>query len=141
MNSKLLLFLGAVLLIGGIVFLTRGQTQTNQSSTKASPTIVVETPPTAAQKGKNTTTVEATSDGFNPKEVTVKVGTKVMWANKTGVAANVSSAKHPTHQLYPPLNLGDFADGQSVSLVFDTPGTYGYHDHLFPNKTGKVIVE
>ena len=71
----------------------------------------------------------------------MKVGTKVRWVNKTAIAADVSSADHPTHLKYPPLNLGNFEPDKSVSLVFTEPGTYKYHDHLNPTKLGTVIVE
>ena len=71
----------------------------------------------------------------------VTAGTKVTWTNSSGSIANVSSDPHPIHTNYPPLNLGKFDDGGSVSLVFDKPGTYGYHNHLIPSQTGKVIVE
>lgn len=86
-------------------------------------------------------TVNATASGFEPKTVNVKVGSKVTWVNKSGGVADVSSAKHPTHLVYPPLNLGNFADGASVSLVFKDKGTFKYHNHLDASQTGEVVVE
>ncbi|MEX2007268.1 MAG: hypothetical protein WD992_00660, partial [Candidatus Levyibacteriota bacterium] len=67
-------------------------------------------------------------------------GATVIWTNSSGQVGNVSSNPHPTHSIYPALNLGNFGDGQGVSLVFDTVGTYGYHNHLDATKTGTVIV-
>lgn len=86
-------------------------------------------------------TVSVADAGFEPQSVTVKAGTKVVWVNNTAQTTNVSSAKHPTHLEYPPLNLANFEPGESISLVFDTPGTYKYHDHLNPTKFGTVVVE
>ena len=86
-------------------------------------------------------TVSITSSGFSPDSITVQPGTKVTWVNNSGGVANVSSDPHPTHTLYPPLNLGRVAGGASVSLVFDKAGSYGYHNHLNPGWTGKVTVQ
>ncbi len=86
-------------------------------------------------------TVNLTASGFEPQSLTIKAGEKVVWVNETGVAATVSSNNHPTHLLYPKLNLGGFNGGEQLSLVFDTPGTYGYHNHLDPSQTGEITVE
>lgn len=82
-----------------------------------------------------------TANGFEPQMIKIKAGTEIIWTNKSGRSATVNSDPHPIHNAYPPLNLGQFNDGQSVILVFDKTGTYGYHNHLIPDQTGKVIVE
>lgn len=86
-------------------------------------------------------TVTYTKDGFNPKSITIKAGTRVTWINKSGKMTTVNSNDHPAHKLYPPLNLGEFPDNSSVQLVFVKPGSYGYHNHLNPSQTGEIIVE
>jgi len=85
--------------------------------------------------------VTLSQSGFSPKTLTVKKGTTVTWVNGSGETGNVSSNNHPTHTLYSPLNLGNFSDGDSVTLTFDKTGTYGYHDHLNPQFTGTVVVQ
>ena len=87
------------------------------------------------------TTVSLTDAGFEPQTVNVKVGAKVEWMNNANQTRNVSSASHTTHLVYPPLNLGNFEPGESVSLVFTEAGSYKYHDHLNPSKFGTVVVE
>lgn len=87
------------------------------------------------------TSITLTSNGFTPKEITVKAGTEVTWTNESGRTATVNSSVHPTHLDYPPLNLGQFKNGETLSLVFDEPGTYFYHDHLNAAHTGSVVVE
>ncbi|MCL4418819.1 cupredoxin domain-containing protein [Patescibacteria group bacterium] len=108
------------------------QTQTQQQSQQ--------TGTTSATK-ETVVNVTVTKSGFNPQTVTIKAGTKVIWQNQSGDMATVNSDPHPTHQIYPPLNLGGFANGASVQLVFDKPGTYGYHNHLNPGQTGTVVVQ
>jgi len=85
--------------------------------------------------------IQVTASGFSPQSVTIKAGTKVTWTNTSGSMIVIASNPHPVHTDYPPLNLGSLANGQSVSLVFPTPGTYGYHNHLNPSQTGTIIVQ
>lgn len=131
MNSKIVI---GILLIAGLIggaLLVRPIKQESPKTEGITPTI---------QK-TNGTTVTVKSFGFSPSTLTVKAGTKVTWLNKSGGIADVSSAGHPSHLVYPPLNLGSFNNGSQVSLVFDKPGTYNYHNHLNPGQTGIVIVE
>lgn len=65
----------------------------------------------------------------------------MVWTNKSGATATVNSDAHPTHLLWPFLNLGSFDDGKSLSVVFDKAGTYTYHNHFSPSQKGTVIVE
>ncbi len=95
--------------------------------------------PTVAVVDKNAVTLS--QNGYSPASITIKKGERVTWVNKSGAAATVSSDPHPTHTDYPPLNLGKFPDEGSVSLTFDKPGTYGYHNHLNPGQKGTVIVQ
>ncbi|KKQ25287.1 MAG: hypothetical protein US62_C0002G0032 [Candidatus Woesebacteria bacterium GW2011_GWA1_37_8] len=98
---------------------------------------------TSSTQTEELTTVDVilTDTGFSPQTVTLKAGTKVNWTNKSGKTATVNSADHPTHLKYPALNLGNFSDGETLSLVFDKPGTYGYHNHLDSSQYGKIVVE
>ncbi len=88
-----------------------------------------------------TSMVKVTANGFEPQTITVKVGDKVTWTNASGGQVSINSNDHPTHLLYPPLNLGVVNDSQSVSLVFDKAGSYGYHNHFNPGETGVVVVQ
>ena len=84
--------------------------------------------------------VNLTGAGFDPATVTVKTGSVVLWYNKSGGEASVNSDPHPANDAYPPLNLGRFPDGTSMSLIFQKPGTYKYHNNLNPSQTGTVVV-
>lgn len=96
-------------------------------------------PQSTSQGSQNVVTL--TQDGFSSSTLTVKAGTKVTWINKSGGQATVNSNPHPIHTSYPPLNLGNFSEGGTPSLVFDKPGTYQYHNHLNPSQTGTIIVQ
>jgi plastocyanin len=85
-------------------------------------------------------TVTLDKNGFKPNVVTVKVGTAVRWTNISGDKQTVNSDNYPTNQLYRELNFGIFNNGSSVVYIFKTPGTYGYHNQLHHEQSGKVIV-
>ncbi len=85
--------------------------------------------------------VTLNSTGFSPQTLTIKAGETVTWVNRSGKNATVNSSPHPSHVDYPPLNLGSFADGETLSLAFPKPGTYSYHDHLDATAWGTITVE
>lgn len=87
------------------------------------------------------TAVTISNSGYSPKDITIKPGESVTWTNSDSAVHTVNSAIHPTHQVYPPLNLGNLAPGTSKSLTFPEAGTYKYHDHLNPTLFGSVTVE
>lgn len=134
-----------VIVLGGVFLFLKTNNQTsNNPSTNTQPTI--QTQATSTPTGSPATTekvieVSLTSEGFSPSTLTIEKGTKVVWTNKSGEEANVSSDPHPFHTDYPPLNLGDFNDVGKLELVFDKSGTYKYHNHLNSSQRGTIIVQ
>lgn len=105
------------------------------------PSAVSSTTAATTSATQSTTMVSITSNSFSPKTVTIKIGETVSWTNNDSVNHTVNSAVHPTHQVYPLLNLGLIQPGSQKSLTFPTAGTYQYHDHLNPSLTGTVVVQ
>lgn len=89
----------------------------------------------------STETVTVTSSGFEPQTITINAGGKVTWVNKSGADVSINSNPHPVHTDYPPLNLGIVGSNGSISLIFPSPGTYGYHNHLIPSQKAMVVVK
>jgi len=87
------------------------------------------------------TTVTFTASGFNPQTITVKIGTRVIWSNKSGATGTINSDNYPTNLLFPFLNLGRFNDGSRMSTLFNKLGKYTYHNQLNPTQKGTVIVK
>lgn len=163
MNDKNNLWLwigvGAVVVVGGYLIWQNSYRPQTPSSVSTAPTVVSQTSGTESAGEKDETTKEGTgammgkegtmtetvvaitSAGFSPVSVTIRAGETVKWVNNDTSAGNVSSAVHPTHQVYPSLNLGNIQPGGSVSLKFPTAGTYKYHNHLQPTLTGSVTVQ
>ena len=99
------------------------------------------TPETQPSLGIIQNTIMLTQDGFSPSTITIQKGDSISWVNKSGKDATVNSDPHPTHTLYPPLNVGRFANGETLTLTFDATGTYGYHNHLDASQKGTILVE
>lgn len=136
MDKRLLYITIVVLLLVGIIYylVNRGVSFPKQQENLSNLTPKVQT-------AKTQEVVTVTKNGFEPKELMVKTGTRIVWINKSGRPVTVNSDNHPSHLLFPFLNLGEFGDGSSVQVIFDKPGTYPYHNHLDSSQTGTVTVE
>lgn len=141
MNKLVLAIVVAIVVILGVILLGGNKKITN----------VVPSQPTTEPEGQesqqaptfsqHSNTIVLTESGFDPQTLTVKIGTKVSWVNKSAAVAAVNSDPHPIHSNFPSLNLNSFEIGKFLELVFEKTGTYNYHDHLNPGRTGTVIVE
>lgn len=136
-----------IVLAVGFFLLSQNKAVAPTATPSVAPSVMEESPspsesasPSGVMEDKKET-VTLNANGFSPANLTIKTGTTVIWTNKSGQEGNVSSDPHPIHTNYPPLNLGSFANGDSVSLTFDKAGTYGYHDHLNPSFKGTIIVQ
>lgn len=138
MNNKFLLIIAVIVVLLGGFFLLSNKTKNNQiTQNQTTQQTVKKSTPTVVQS----TTVTVINSGFNPQVLTIKAGTRIIWINESGASVTVNSDVHPTNLLYPFLNLGEFNDGASVSIVVEKPGTYTYHNHLNPSQTGKIVAE
>lgn len=150
-NKKIFLGIFSVLVItGGILLLIKNNSLSNSLSPQGIIPTSTSAPTPTSVYGKKTerqvppnpiNTITLTADGFSPKILVIKRGTTVTWVNKSGSEATVNSDPHPTHTNYPPLNLGQFNDGDSLQLQFNKPGRYGYHNHFDATQTGTIIVK
>lgn len=147
MSKNAIIGIIAVLSLGfigwNILNSQKSTTQTNSTQTKA-PAATQSSEPQATEGAileETGTVVKITSTGFNPKSVTLKKGESINWVNEDIEDHTVDSAIHPTHQVYPRLNLGAIKPGDKKSLSFPDTGSYKYHDHLNPTLFGSVTVE
>lgn len=135
MNNKVLLVIVVLIVAIGAFTLFGNNKKSPTSSTKKTTNFTVTEP------NNPIVDIILTDSGFAPREITVKAGTRVIWRNSSGKTATVSSDEHPTHRLYPFLNLGEFADGLAIQVVVEKAGKYSYHNHLNASETGTIIVE
>lgn len=94
--------------------------------------------------------VEITSEGFNPRTLTIRSGETVTWVNKGTLSPWPASAVHPSHNAYPESGgcIGSKFDacrglkqGESYPFTFNQKGTWKYHDHLNSGSIGTIIVQ
>lgn len=106
----------------------------------------------ALPSGEVAATIIYTDKGYEPNEVTIRVGQAVRWVNNSPGEMWPAAAVHPTHAIYPQKSdsdcLGSSFDscrrlqpGESYEFTFTYEGDWKFHDHVRPSKTGVVHVE
>ena len=85
-------------------------------------------------------TITFTDDGFTPRDITVQRGTTVTIKNESSESVQFSSDDHPSHRDNSEMNLGTLSPGESTTYTANTPGVWGYHDHLNDSLTGTITV-
>lgn len=79
--------------------------------------------------------------GFSPQSITVDRNTAVTWIAMDDSMPTVASNPHPTHTDIPGFETTTIPMGQTWSFVFTQAGTWGYHNHNFPDQGGTVTVK
>jgi plastocyanin len=95
--------------------------------------------------------------GYSPKELKIKKGETVTFMNESSQPMWTASAIHPSHTAYPKTDVRNCGNetmmlemmfdacvgtlvGESWTFQFNEAGSWGYHNHLRPTHTGKIIV-
>lgn len=77
---------------------------------------------------------------FNPKSLTVGMGTTVKWTNKDNVAHTVTSGTPGSPN--GTFDSGNLGNGATFSFTFNTKGTFQYYCKLHQDTmSGTVIVQ
>jgi len=145
MSHNVTIAIVVVLLVVGGWFLTRPK-QSPQIQPVETPSSTQSAMPSSSASGaavmkEEKNLVKITADGFSPKSITVKSGESITWENTDSANHTVDPDKHPTHLLYPFLNLGQIPPGEKKSVTPPGPGTFTYHDHLNPSLLGSITVQ
>jgi plastocyanin len=144
--KKTLLILVPVLVVGLAAWLlTNRPAQPAATPTPAtadnSPTSSTSDCPRVSEKAVTITY----SGAFSPACVTVPVGTTITWDNQSGNELEVGANPHPIHSGDRAISNGEFTLNvpahSTKSETIDKAGTFGYHNHLNPSATGKLIAE
>lgn len=80
-------------------------------------------------------TVEIDNFTFSPAHLVIAPGTRVTWVNHDDIPHTVYSREAPASRHSPPLDTDD-----SFSMVFDSPGTYGFFCSLHPHMQSEIVV-
>jgi plastocyanin len=84
---------------------------------------------TTAQEVK----VEIENFLFQPSDISIPVGTTVIWTNRDGVPHTATSNDGV-------WDSGNLSEGESFSFTFEEPGTYPYLCLIHPLMRGTVTV-
>lgn len=85
--------------------------------------------------------ITLTDRGFEPRVLTVRVGSTVTFKTSRGRPFWPASDSHPSHDIDPEFDPGIpvATDGQ-WAFRFERTGSWGYHDHLRSYFTGTIHV-
>jgi plastocyanin len=106
--------------------------QTNPADTAVPPPAPIATPAPITPPAATRVQVNIQNFSFNPSEVTVGVGSTVVWTNNDSVPHQIASNL---------FNSSPLSQGNTFSYKFTAAGTYDYHCAIHPSMTGKIIVK
>jgi len=76
---------------------------------------------------------------FNPKTLTVSVGSTVTWTNLDSVPHQI--AADPGQPDIADFSSPSMAQGSTYSYTFQKAGTWAYHCNIHPSMKGTVVVQ
>lgn len=97
--------------------------------------------PAATAAHETITIITITDAGFAPSEATVDTQAVVNFVNQDATAHWPASDPHPIHDQYPAFDPTHAIEPGNFWMFRPTqPGTWKYHDHLFPHRRGVLRV-
>ena len=139
-NRPVWQYLLLYLIIGGVLYFLVYYffySKSGKSSSYSSQDVKSQTTETLSKN-----TVVYTNSGFNPKTLTVKAGTTVIFKNESTKPMWVASNPHPIHTDYSAFDAGKaYKNDSSYSFTFTEAKEYQYHNHLISNDEGLIIVQ
>ena len=88
----------------------------------------------------NVAQIQITKNGFVPASIVVDKGTKIIWTNEDEATHQLQANPHPTGESLPELKSEILNNQQTYEYTANSPGTYGYHDHVNPTTNGTIEV-
>lgn len=163
-----------ILLLGGIIFFSVNKSGSNEENLNQGQNVgedleQTKETPNETDTSENTSeitesetetpqtyTIEYTSSGFEPSEITISSGDSITFLNTISTNVWPASNVHPSHTVYPNSGINKcgtseeseifdsckgLSEGESYTFTFNEIGTWSYHNHLRASKTGKIIVQ
>lgn len=127
---KISIIIVSLLIGAGVIFYLQNNLKTSPDDQKITMELL-----------KNEQTVVYTNEGFIPNEISIKTGQIVKFINQSDRKMWIASDDHPSHNIYPEFDQKDMVNkGGSYEFKFDKEGSWGFHNHLYSNHLGKIIV-
>lgn len=144
MKKGLLIAGIAVLVVGGILIalqLGNKEAEAPSNTGSSSDTQTADENNTNEDDTPDGTTITYLDSGFSPSTYSARAGQAITVRNDSTRTLDFSSDEHPTHTDNTELNLGDIEPGSSETLVINSPGEWGFHNHDFDAHNGTITVE
>lgn len=147
MKKSIILVIVVVVIVLGIVLWygpKQAEGPTTGDDTSNIPPLVGESPAAENPPTPTAQTVAITysAEGYSPREIEINAGDTVSFKNESGKEMWPASDPHPTHDKYPEFDpKKSTLTGESWSFTFTQVGTWKYHDHRDPTKTGSITVK
>lgn len=152
MGRILIAIIVVAVIAGGIFLLANRKDETTRNSSSTSQTRPsgdnatgqeANNPPNndTAEETASSVTVTYDNNGFSISDGTLKSGGSLIILNNSREDLEFSSDPHPSHTTNPELNADSLAPGKKTTIVLTKKGTWGFHNHLNSNHTGKLTVE
>jgi len=128
-NKIIILLLGILFCSGGIFLLVVTKfLPTNQTYSLTEPE-------------KTVHVVMLTATGFQPQELVIRQGEKVIFNTDQDTPFWPASSLHPSHEIYPEFDpKGRIIPPDNWEFKFDKPGIWKYHDHINAHAIGVIQV-
>ena len=107
-------------------------TSCGSSGTNTTPSASAGTASPSASVAPSGNAVSIESFSFKPAELSVAVGTTVVWTHNESTVHNIKSADFSSPSM---------KKGETFSFTFDKAGTYDYSCGIHPSMTGRIIVK
>ena len=97
---------------------------------------------TALAHSPETYTIVMDENGFSPLTITILQGDTVQFKNTDKNSRWPASNIHPTHAIYSEFDpTRPVLSGESWSFTFTKSGEWKFHDHIYPQWGGTIVVE
>lgn len=81
-------------------------------------------------RGQRNVIINIEGSRFNPQNVIISRGTRVLWVNKDNTPQSVNTNPITTHIYYPIQNSNPLGQGATYTLIFPQIGAYPYHNAM-----------
>ena len=152
--KKLLYLVGAIIVIGAIIFIFGRPSETSAPRTAETNVAGAIIPSPDQNSTVLPQDVIYTNDGFSPRSLAASAGASVAFKNNSSRGVWIATNPHPVHTGYPGSDIKNCESdaamfdscrvlnpGESWSFTFIERGAWGYHNHLQSGQTGTIIVE
>lgn len=140
MNKKIIVggIIGLIALLVAFVVFVIASSGTNKNNSEV---VTGDTKTSACAEAVGEEVMIMKDDTYEPKDLEIKLCTKVTFKNSSSEARWPASNIHPTHGIYPEFDPQEGVEpGSEWSFIFDREGRWKYHDHLQPLIVGTITV-